>query len=159
MPIHPVRPPEWIESASTVVAESIDIAATPEEVWTHIADHAAWPEWFTALTRVDPGPIAAGVGGTRRVSASVLTIDEQFTAWDEAAHFAFAVTGSNLPVLGSLAESVRLTSTDTGCRVTYRQGVQGRRGLDWVMARIWSRAALALPTALENLKRRVEADG
>ncbi|MGA9276012.1 SRPBCC family protein [Ilumatobacter sp.] len=158
MPSHPVHPPEWIDSAPIVVDESIVIHAPPSAVWAEIADHESWPEWFTALDRVESGPTATGVGGTRRVTAQRLPIDEEFTVWDENEHFAFGVTGSKLPILGALAESVRLESLDDGasCRVTYRQGVQGRTGFGWAMKLVWSRAAAGLPPALEALKLRVE---
>ncbi len=160
MPQHPVHPPEWIDSAPIVVDESIDIDAPPSAVWAEIADHASWPEWFEPLDRVEPGPTATGVGGTRRVIAQRLPIDEEFTAWDENEHFAFAATASKLPILGALAESVRLEPLDDGaaCRVTYRQGVEGRTGVGWLMKIVWSRAAVAVPVALAALKQRVESD-
>ena len=159
MPSHAVHPPEWIDSAPIVVEESIVIHAPPSDVWLEIADHASWPEWFEALDRVEPGTTSTGVGGTRRVTAQRLAIDEEFTVWDENEHFAFAATSSKLPVLAALAESVRLEPVDGGaaCKVTYRQGLQGRTGCGWLMKAIWSRAAAGLPIALNGLKERVEA--
>lgn len=156
---HPVHPPEWIDSAPIVVDASIVIQAPPSEVWAEIADHEAWPEWFDALDRVEPGITSTGVGGTRRVIAKRLPIDEEFTAWDENEHFAFAVTGSKLPILAAMAESVRLEPVDdgAGCRVTYRQGLQGRTGSGWLLKAIWSRPAADLPLALAALKARVES--
>lgn len=158
MPSHPVHPPEWIDSAPIVVDESIVIQAPPTAVWAVIADHASWPEWFTALDRVEPGSTSTGVGGTRRVVASRLPLDEEFTVWDENEHFAFAITASKLPILGALAESVRLEPVDDGaaCKVTYRQGVQGRKGFGRAMKALWSKAAKDVPVALKQLKARVE---
>lgn len=158
MPVHPIRQPEWIDTAPIVVTETIEIDATPNDVWTHIADHATWPEWFKALDEVHPGTTPTGVGGTRRVFVTPLAIDEVFTAWDEGEHFAFAIVGSKLPILAAAAESVRLEPLDDGrCRVTYRQGVEGRRGLGWLMKLAWTPAAKGLAPALASLKRRVEA--
>lgn len=158
MPTHPVKPPEWIDSAPILVSEFIEIDATPADVWTHIADHRSWPEWFEALDEVQPGPTSDAVGGTRRVIVKPLSIDEEFTAWDEAEHFAFAIVGSKLPMLAAAAESVRLEAIDGGrCRVTYRQGIQGRPGLGWLMNLAWKPAAKGLPLALAALKARVEA--
>ena len=159
MPTHAVHPPEWIDSAPIVVDESVVIQAPPSAVWGEITDHASWPAWFAALDRVEPGPTSTGVGGTRRVIAARLPIDEEFTAWDENEHFAFAVTASKLPILAALAESVRLEPVDdaNACRVTYRQGVQGRTGFGWAMKALWSRAAKDVPVALSALKSRVEA--
>ncbi|MEP6297316.1 MAG: hypothetical protein ABJ382_08305, partial [Ilumatobacter sp.] len=71
----------------------------------------------------------------------------------------FAIVGSKLPMLAAAAESVRLESIDGGrCRVTYRQGVEGRRGLGWLMKLAWTPARKGLPPALAALKQRVEAD-
>ena len=158
MPSHPVHPPEWIDSAPIVVDESVVIHAPPSAVWAEVADHTSWPEWFTALDRVEPGPTSTGVGGTRRVIASRVVLDEEFTAWVEDEHFAFAITASKLPILNALAESVRLEPVDDGaaCKVTYRQGVQGRKGFGWAMKAAWSKAAKDVPVALEQLKTRVE---
>lgn len=158
MPTHPVKQPAWIDGAPIIVEESIEIDATPAAVWTHIADHASWPEWFEALDAVQPGSTSTGVGGTRRVMVKPLSIDEVFTAWDEGEHFAFAIVGSKLPMLSAAAESVRLEPIAEGrCRVTYRQGVEGRRGLGWLMKLAWTPAAKGLPPALASLKQRVEA--
>lgn len=84
-------------------------------------------------------------------------MDEEFTAWDEDEHFAFAVIGTKLPILAAMAESVRLEPVGEGCRVTYRLGLQGRRGFGRVLDVIWQRqGARALDDALANLKRLCE---
>lgn len=153
---HPVQPPEWIDSAPVRVSETIDIDATPAEVWRHIADHVSWPEWFESLDRVDITGMPTGVGGQRRVTVRRMPIDEIFTAWDENEHFAFAVVGTKLPFLSTIAESVRIEPTETGCRVVYRQGMQGRRGCGRVIGLLGSRMSSQLQEALANLKARVE---
>lgn len=158
MTTHTVQEPEWIDSAPILVSESIDIEAPPTEVWAHVADHESWPTWFEALERVEHLGSPTGVGGGRRVHLKAGALDETFTAWDDAEHFAFAVTSSSIPILRTLAESVRLTPIDGGTRVTYRQGVEGRRGAGWLMRLVWKRAAAQLPDALTALKARVEGE-
>lgn len=158
MATHPVKQPEWIDTAPIRVVETIEIDAPPSEVWAHVADHASWPEWFDALERVEPLGEPAGVGGGRRIFVAKRPIDETFTAWDENEHFAFSVIASKLPVLQALAESVRLEPSPTGTRVTYRQGLEGRRGFGWLMSLIWKRPAKQLSEALAALKARVEAE-
>lgn len=158
MPTHPVKQPEWIDSAPIIVEETIEIDATPDAVWTHITDHASWPEWFEALDEVQPGSTSTGVGGTRHVVIKPLAIEEEFTAWDEGEHFTFAIVGSKIPMLAAAAESVRLEAiVGGGCRVTYRQGVEGRRFLGALMKLAWTPAAKGLAPALASLKQRVEA--
>ena len=158
MATHEVRPPEWIDGAPIRVTESIDIAARPAQVWAHIAHHAAWPEWFAPIERVEPLGSPTGVGGGRRIIVRKRPIDEVFTAWEVDRHFAFAVTGSRIPILRSLAESVRLEPNGTGTRLTYRQGVEGRTGCGWLMKLVWRQPARQLAVALGELRRRIEGE-
>ncbi|MGB0114656.1 MAG: SRPBCC family protein [Ilumatobacteraceae bacterium] len=156
MPTHPVQPPEWIDSAPIRVERTVDIAAPPSAVWAVITDHERWPEWFTAIESAEVTLGAEGVGGGRRVTVKKLPLEEQFTVWDEDEHFAFAVIGSKIPILDTLAESVRIEATEAGCRVNYRQGLQARRGFGKVLELMWKPAAKGLDEALVNLKVRVE---
>jgi uncharacterized protein YndB with AHSA1/START domain len=155
MPTHAVQPPEWIDAAPIRVERSIDIAAAPADVWAVIADHERWPEWFTALDAVEVTGSAAGVGGRRRVTIKRMALDEEFTAWDPGEHFAFAVVASKLPILQTMAESVRITPADAGSRVTYRQGLQARRGFGPALTLMWKPAERRLTEALDNLRARL----
>ena len=163
MPSHPIQPPEWIDSAPIRVERSIDIAAPPEAVWALIADHVNWPKWFTSLERVEVTGAPTGVGGQRRVTVSRISIDEQFTAWDDNEHFAFAVVATKVPFLDTMAESVRIEPTAAtdlmadGCRVNYRQGLQAKRGMGFLLELAWRPAAKQLTAALENLKSLAES--
>lgn len=153
------RSPEWIADAPILVEESIEIDAHASAVWAHIADHERWPEWFDALDEVTVTHAPTGTDGGRRVSAGPLWLEEEFTAWDEGSHFAFTIVRSNLFVLAAMAESVRLAPLDDGARthVTYRQGLEGRRGTGRMLAMLWSRTVPGMRTALEALRERSEA--
>lgn len=161
MPTHPVQPPEWIDSAPTLVEQSIDIAATPDEVWVYIADHEGWTKWFTALKSVEvigSGPDAGtGVGGQRRVTLKGPPVDEEFTVWKPGEQFAFALTSTKIPVLHTMAEEVRLEAIDAGCRVTYRQGIEMRKGFGFVGRPLASQMSKQLGAALGTLKTLCEA--
>lgn len=61
-------------------------------------------------------------------------------------------------MLETLAESVCLATIEGGTRVTYRQGLSGRRGLGWAMKLAWSRAPRQLEQSLANLRDRVESE-
>lgn len=158
MATHEVQSPEWIDGAPVTATASVDIAAPPAAVWAHVVDHASWPEWFVQLERVEALGSPTGVGGGRRVIVRKRPIDEVFTAWDDDRHFAFSVTESKLPILKSLAESVRLEPIESGTRLTYRQGLEGRPGFGWLIRLMWRQPAGQLPVALEQLRRRVEAE-
>ena len=158
MASHPEHPPEWIDSAPIRIERSVQIVAPPATVWSHIADHERWPEWFAALSAVEVTGAPSGIGGRRRVKVQgVPPIDEIFTAWDENEHFAFAVVGTKLPILAGMAESVRVEATDAGCRVTYRQGLEARRGFGWALAPITGRMGSQLAAALDELARTATA--
>jgi uncharacterized protein YndB with AHSA1/START domain len=157
MPNHPVQPPEWIDSAPIRVERTVDITAPPSAVWGIIADHVGWPKWFTTLDSVEILGSASGVGGGRRVTVKKLALDEEFTAWDENQHFAFAVIKTKIPILDTMAESVRVESTETGSRVVYRQGLQAKRGMGKALELMWKPAAKGLEEALANLKRLAES--
>lgn len=157
MPRHPVQPPEWIDAAPIQASASVEISATPHEVWRHVIDHESWPTWFIKLDRVELLGSPTGVGGGRRVFAGRLPVDEEFTAWLDDAHFAFAVVATKVPILHTLAESVRLEPSHAGTLVTYRQGLQARQGFGWAMRLAWKSMAASLEPSLDNLKRRIES--
>jgi uncharacterized protein YndB with AHSA1/START domain len=156
MPAHTLQPPEWIDAAPIRVERTIEISAPPEAVWQRISDHSSWPEWFAALDSVVVLGSPTGVGGGRRVTVKKLPLDEEFTAWDENEHFAFAIVRSKLPILESMAESVRIEPTNSGSRVIYRQGLQAKRGFGKALDVMWKQNAKQLDIALQNLKQLVE---
>ena len=157
MPAHPVIGPEWIENAPIIVEQRVDIAAPPSAVWTHIARHEAWPEWFTELDsveRIGSGDVA---GNGRMVKIKMLTLVEEFTVWEPDRHFAFAVVKSPFPFLARMAEEVVLEPNSDGTTVTYRQGLEGRKYLGGLMKTIWKPAPGQVKRALSRLAERATA--
>lgn len=154
---HGIRPPEWIATAPIQTSASIDIAASPEVVWGFLADHEAWSDWFAVLDRVIVTGAPSGVGGSRRVVLQGLPFDEEFTAWDEPHRIAWAVTGSRLPILSAMAESVQLEPIEGGCRLVMAQGLQARQGFGRVLGPMWRRNLPGIREALETLRDRVES--
>jgi uncharacterized protein YndB with AHSA1/START domain len=125
--MHPMtpRPLEWIDIAPVRASRSRRIGQPPATVWAAIADHAGWTAWFPRLAGVEPGPVAEGVGGTRRVDIGLAQVDEEFLAWDPERRFAFTVTASSRPGLISMVEDIRLTPDGDGaCTVSYTMGLE-----------------------------------
>ena len=149
--------PDWIDQAPIRVEHAVDVAAAPAVVWPWIADHAGWPRWFTGASSVVVTGRGTRVGGRRQVRAGLLRFDEVFTAWSPDRHFAFAVTSSTLPILARMAESVRLDPAASGTRVTYRVGMQARRGLDRPLLAMAERLSGTLRTSLDRLTHQVES--
>ena len=149
--------PEWIDGAPFVFSNTIEIAAAPGDVWKHVADHVAWSDWFPTLDKVEVTGAPTGIGGKRRVTVNRLPLDEEFTAWIEGEQFAFAIVKSPLFFVAALAEDVRLEATDSGCRVTYRQGIEARRGCGWLAKTALGNLDTSTAEALGNLKALVES--
>ncbi len=157
MPSMRKESPEWIDGAPLVFSNSVEIAAPPADVWQHVADHVGWSEWFPALDKVEVTGAPAGIGGKRRVTSKRLPLDEEFTAWTENEQFAFAVVKSPLIFLAVLAEDVRLEPTDAGTRVTYRQGIEAKKGFGWLAKAALGSLDGSTAEALTNLKARAES--
>lgn len=118
------QPLSWNETAPLLVTVSRRIPATPDEVWAVLEDHASWPTWFTSLKSVEPGPTAAGVGGTRRVTLGPVVVDEEFLAWEPGRRFAFGLTHSSRPGLRTMNEDIVLEPNgDDATVVTYTQAI------------------------------------
>lgn len=150
------RPLEWNDTAPVRIVRTRRIAATPDLVWKHIADHESWTEWFDSLKEVVPGDPAEGVGGTRRVVAGPLTVDEEFLAWEPGERFAFTVVSSSGPGMRSMNEDVRLTPAgDSATTVTYTMALDPVAGK--VTGPLLKRAlGKALEDALAKLATRIE---
>lgn len=159
MPTLPAKPPEWIATAPTRLEESIDIDATPAEVWAHIEDHESWPEWMPGIDRVEVTSGTTDTDGGQVVKGGPFTFNEEFTAYDEASHLAWTVVETNMVLLAGWAESVRLEPLDAGARtrVVYRAGMEGRPLLGWLMVPIGKQAAKRIREGLDNLRGRAEA--
>jgi len=153
----PAHQPEWIATAPLVVQRERRVFAPPAAVWERIADHETWPEWFTALKRVQVTGAAEGVGGQRVVSVPGATFGEVFTTWEPEARFAFAVI-SGPRLLAGMAESIVIEPENTGCKVTYTQGIEPARGFGWFWRLSRRRLSQQLATALDGLATRAEAE-
>ena len=151
----PAHTPDWIATAPLRNVAERRVAAGCDAVWARLADHASWPEWFTAVKEVRVTGDAAGVGGRREVSLPGTRLGEVFTVWEPGAHFAFAVVRANRTLAG-MAESVALLPDGDGCLITYRQGVEPARGFGWLWRLILPRMRRELTSALDRLAEIVE---
>jgi uncharacterized protein YndB with AHSA1/START domain len=164
----PVHPPAWIHDAPFRVAASRTIPAPAEAVWGVLADHEAWPSWFTTLTTVEVTGSPTGIGGRRRVAIGRARLDEEFTAWEPAREFSFAITEVTMrptrlrtirvPLVKGMAESIRLTPVgDDRCAVVYEQGIEPTRFGAIVLKGATKKMETTLHAALERLEARVLA--
>ena len=153
---HRSESPEWIDGAPLVFNNNVEITATPADVWQRIADHAGWTEWFPSLDKVEVTGAPAGIGGKRRVTTKRLPINEEFTAWTVGEQFAFAIVKSPLVFVAAFAEDVQIEPTDAGCRVTYRQGIEAKKGFGWLAKAAFKSLDGTTAEALQNLRTLAE---
>jgi hypothetical protein len=68
------------------------------------------------------GPEPKGVGTTRTVTLTTMTVYEHFLAWDRGRRFAFRFEGSSLPLCRAGVEDYRLEDLGGG-RTRFHYGV------------------------------------
>lgn len=157
--MHPLTPRtlEWTDDAPVRAVGTRHLAADADAVWSVIADHERWSEWFTPIDEVIPGDPADGVGGTRRVRVGSIEVDEEFLAWEPGRHFAFTVTHSSRPGIRSMNEDIRLTPDGPDATtVTYAMALDpiGGRVVRPILAPLLRRNLRAALAGLEDQVRR-----
>jgi hypothetical protein len=74
---------------------NIDIAASPEAVWTALADVEHWPTWasqFERLERLEAGPLALGSTVRCKTTDRQETSDWVVTEYEEGRSFTWAAS-------------------------------------------------------------------
>jgi len=124
---HAVRPvgDEFFETAPLVIKTSVDLAATPAEVWEALGSDRMW-SWLPLLDQLrwlTRRPLTKGAVRVLRV-AGLLKLEGHFYRWDEGERATFHVTSSTRPVLRALAEDFALEPTAAGTRLTWTMAVE-----------------------------------
>ena len=104
--------PEFFQTASSIISTEVEIAATPDEAWTVLNDHAGWVEWFPgAKSVVAQPPHWEAPGDTRQIRVSFLNVSEEAIIVEPGADFAFAILEWQIPIAKRAAERVQLVDT------------------------------------------------
>lgn len=154
MPSLVPRPPEWIHTAPFQASATREIDASPAEVFAALADHEAWPEWFTTLQRIERfGPLDEGVGSNRRVIINKrVSVDEEFNIWEPNTRWGFTILSATIGGLRSMNELVTIEElAPDRSRVTYMMGIEPKRLLAPVLKAGRKSLEKNLADALENL--------
>lgn len=124
----------------TEVERTRRVAASPDAVWTVLADFGGIARWATnvdhscLLRADDPGP-----GLVRRVQTGRTTLLETVEAWDAGTRLAYRIEGLP-PVVRSVRNEWRLDPSDGGTTVTLRTTVDaGPRPPQQLIARLVAR--------------------
>jgi hypothetical protein len=104
----------WIDGAPVAIQAKSTTTATPDAVFSVLADHERWPEWFPNVKQVDVIGAAEGVGARRRVRVPGLVVEEEFIVWEPGVRWAFTGTAAKPGVVRSLVEDCRLSPAPGG---------------------------------------------
>jgi hypothetical protein len=141
----------FFENAPWVFRNEVELTAAPERVFAIFEDGASWPKWFDGIQRVEwSSPKPFGVGTTRTVWLTSLTVDEHFFRWEPGRRFSFYFTSHSRPMVRALAEDYLLEPLGTGSRFTYTVAMEPR---------LWLRLTGAIGRSVFGSMFRTAAEG
>ena len=124
------RPVEasFFDTAPMRFTNVVELDAPAAKVFTIFEDGESWPRWFRAIHKVVwTSQKPYGVGTTRTVSLTAVTLDEHFFRWEQNRRCSFYVTGQSMPLAHALAEDYLLEEIAPGkTRFTYSVGLEPR---------------------------------
>jgi uncharacterized protein YndB with AHSA1/START domain len=125
MPTLTPRDTSFLDEAPVLITTTVEVDATPDEVWEVLTDNERWPEWFPAAkacrTTSDP---AGGIGATRWIHFDLFKVDERFIVWDPPREWAFTIVAANLPGIVSVVERYRVEETGETTTVHHALGAE-----------------------------------
>jgi hypothetical protein len=105
----------YVKTAGFAYAATVDVRATPEQIFECFADEHSWPIWAPPITKVEwTSPKPYGLGTTRTVTMVGIVGDETFIAWDYPKHMAFCFTHCSQSIVRSFAEDYVVTPLEGG---------------------------------------------
>src|SRR5471030_3199804 len=120
-----VWPPKYVPASSIVFAQNkIDIAATPETIWSLLIDCVKWPSWYKHCTDVSilrGGPLLAA-GSKFRFKTLNLYFEPEITTSKPTQMLVWLAKG---PMGGSGAHAWYIETTPGGCRVITEEAQRG----------------------------------
>jgi carbon monoxide dehydrogenase subunit G len=151
---------DWISHAPVRAHGQSTSTAPPDAVFAVLADHAGWVEWFPNVKRVDVLGPASGVGARRRVKIPMVTVEEEFIAWEPGVRWTFTATSTSPAWTRSLIEDCRLTARpDGGTDIDYTMYLDPVGPIGWMMKRSVGRISSAIRQGMENLATRAARPG
>jgi polyketide cyclase/dehydrase/lipid transport protein len=106
----------------------VELDAPPAMVFAIFDDEQSWPKWFRAIHKVVwTSNRPHGVGSTRTVSLSTVTVYEHFFRWEQDRRCSFYLTGASMPLAHAFAEDYLLEEfAPAKTRFTYRVAIEPR---------------------------------
>jgi hypothetical protein len=126
-PCHPVDA-SFFDTAPMRFRNVVELDARPAEVFAIFEDGGSWPKWFGGMSKVVwTSNKPYGVGTTRTVWLTLVTVDEHFFRWEQDRRLSFYSTGLSMPLAHALAEDYLLEEFAPGkTRFTYSVAIEPR---------------------------------
>lgn len=112
----------YFESAPARFSASVEVKATPEQIFEVFEDAHAWTVWADPITGVEwTSPKPYGLGTTRTVSMTGGMVgDEEFIAWEPGKRMAFRFTHASMDSVEAFGEDYTVEDLGNGLvRVTW----------------------------------------
>ncbi len=156
--------PSIFDTAAHQISTEVEVAASTEECWAAVNDHASWTEWFAGCTSaVGQPPSWTAPGDTRQVEINRLKVSERAIIVEPEADFAFTILEWPLPIARRAAERVQLIDTSREGEERTNLVYTGAFELTFVGRLAWpllqGRLADAWGTAFEQLQHYLNARG
>jgi hypothetical protein len=149
------QPVEWVDRAPVQASGRVTSTASPDEVFTALARHEGFVEWFPGVKAVEVlGDQREGVGTRRRVRIPGITVEEVFIVWEPGERWAFTGTATSPRWTRSLIEDCRLTPrADGGTDITYTMAFDPVGPIGFVMRHSVKRISASIEKGMEGLAR------
>lgn len=152
--------PDFLDRAAVVARATVDVDATPAQVWQVLNDTARWPEWFDGMNEARVTSAEwDGIGSSRYVKIGPLKVHEQVVLWEPEQRWGFAATeiGWTAYIAKRLLETLDIEPAGTGSRITYTGAIDPplhTRPFGWLLRK---QLGKAWETNLRNIDGQVIA--
>jgi hypothetical protein len=129
-PCHPVDA-SFFDTAPMRFRNAVELVARPADVFAIFEDGESWPRWFHGIRKVVwTSNKPYGVGTTRTVWLTGVSVDEHFFRWEQDRRLSFYLTGQSMPLAHALAEDYLLEEVaPSKTRFTYSVAIEPRLAL------------------------------
>ena len=112
----------FVDQAPVRLVNTVEIAATPDQIWSALEDASAWPRWAGVITNVEwTSPQPYRVGTTRTVTMVGRMVGyEEFIVWEPYRRMGFRFNEATTNGVRAFAERYNIDPiSPTHTRVTW----------------------------------------
>ena len=153
----------YLETAPITIRTTVSIEAPVEFVFATFEDADAWVHCFKPITRVDwTSERPFGKGTTRTIDLdlpgmSTLTVDEEFTVWEQNKQFSFVFLRSTKKVFGAAYEDYQFVDQGNDTTdVIWNVGLEGAGIFGFLFKFMVGQTKKDNQTAMNNFKTFIE---